>query len=357
MVIDIRNWQDIDSAWLEGVLAKNGLETRIADFTAKPVGTGQIGDCARFTLEYSSAPDNAPKSIVGKFPSASEVSRSTAKLLSNYYREVRFYQILQSRARISTPECYHTDMIEETHDFVLMMEDLSPAEQGDQLLGSTLEQTRLVLTEAAKLHSAYWNAEELDGYFWVQESQAAPNVIPPEMFADTWTGFKHRYGNRVSDQARVIGDALSVNLERYGVNREGNQCLIHTDFRPDNMLFATAAGGRPVTIVDWQSFAYGPPASDIGYFIAGALTPDARKTHEAELLDHYAQALGENGAGDYPFGEMRRHYVTGAYQLFLTAYFAAVMVGQTPRGDDMFFKMLNGAVELIFDHGAEDWLR
>ncbi len=352
---DIRNWQDIDSSWLEDVLRNNGLETKIADFSARPVGTGQIGDCARFEINYASAPDNAPSSLVGKFPSAGEESRNTARILSNYFREVKFYQLLQSKAKISTPFCYHADLNEETHDFVLIMEDLAPAEQGDQLEGSTLPQSELVVKEAAKLHASYWNDETLDQYPWVSDTTNAPVALPPEAFADTWKGFVARYGDRVTDRARHIGDRLSVNLEAYGVKREGNRCLIHTDFRPDNMLFATSKGGKPVTIVDWQSFAYGAPASDVGYFIAGALDVDTRKANEEKLLDLYAVTLSELGAGEYPKDEMLRHYISGGYQLFLTAYFAAVMVTQTERGDKMFFRMLNGGVDLIYDHGAENW--
>ena len=32
-----------------------------------------------------------------------------------------------------------------------------------------------------------------------------------------------------------------------------------------------------------------------------------------------------------------------------------MLVTQTARGDDMFFRMLNGAVDLISDHDALDW--
>ena len=352
---DIRDWKKVDSGWLESVLAQNGFETRISDFTAKPVGTGQIGDCARFSINYESAPEGAPTTLVGKFPSEGEESRNTARMLSNYYREVKFYQHLQERAKISTPVCYHADLNEETHDFVLIMEDLAPAEQGDQLAGVSLDQAELVLTEAAKLHSAYWNDDELDKYSWIQETSDAPDVIPPELFASLWDGLIGRYGDRVTDKARHVGGALSRNLEAYGQMRAGNKCLIHTDYRPDNMLFATPQGGKPVTIVDWQSFAYGPPASDVGYFIAGAITVDQRRDHEDRLLDLYASTLSAQGAGTYSQDELVRHYVIGAYQLVLTAYFAAMMVTQTDRGDDMFFRMLNGGIDLIYDHGAEDW--
>lgn len=352
---DIRDWKKIDSVWLESVLAQNGFDVRISDFTAKPVGTGQIGDCARFSIEYASAPANAPRTLVGKFPSEGEESRNTARMLSNYFREVKFYQHLQKRARIATPDCYHADLNDETHDFVLIMEDLAPAEQGDQLAGVTLPQAELVLKEAGKLHASYWNNDELEQYPWIQETTNAPDVIPPELFASLWDGLIDRYGDRVTEKARHVGKSFSRNIEAYGEMRNGNKCLIHTDYRPDNMLFATPAGGKPVTIVDWQSFAYGPPASDVGYFIAGAITQAERRANENRLLALYAETLNTYGAGEYSEDELKLHYIIGAYQLVLTAYFAAMMVTQTARGDDMFFRMLNGGIDLIYDHGAENW--
>ena len=58
---------------------------------------------------------------------------------------------------------------------------------------------------------------------------------------------------------------------------------------------------------------------------------------------------------NYDRNDFLRHYVAGAYQHFFTAYFAAMLVTQTERGDNMFFRMLNGAVDLISDHDALDW--
>ncbi|MFC6200045.1 phosphotransferase [Ponticaulis profundi] len=355
MTPDIREWKKIDAPWLTAVLNSSGYDVDVSDFTAKKVGTGQIGDCVRFALNYSKAAPGAPDTIVGKFPSEGEESRATGISLGNYHREVKFYQKLKANARISTPECYFTDVNEDTHDFVLMMGDLAPAEQGDQLRGSTLEETKLVLTEAAKMHAAFWNDASLDQHRWVNGTTNADDPIQPEFIAELWTGFKQRYGNRVSSEARQIGDSMTRDIKRDAVFKDGARCLIHCDFRPDNMMFGTSEGGKPLTVVDWQSFAYGAPASDVGYFIAGALEPALRQKHEAELIDHYLQEIAAQGAGPYPMEEMKRHYVAGAFQHFLTAFFAAMLVTQTERGDDMFFKMLNGAVDLITDHNALDW--
>ena len=355
MLPDIRQWQKIDEDWLSLALGAGGVEAKVSSFEARRVGTGQIGDCVRFELNYVSAEPGAPSSVVGKFPSDSAESRQTGISLGNYHREVKFYQLLQEQARISTPRCYYTEVNEETHDFVLIMEDLAPAEQGDQLKGVDLATAKQVLIEGAKMHAAFWEDSSLDKHVWVNGTTHAPNPIQPDLIAALWKGFQERYGERVTPEAGHIGNAFSANLESYEPFREGARTLVHADFRPDNILFATALGGRPVTVVDWQSFGYGPGASDIGYFIAGAVPVEERRNHEAELLEVYTNELERQGAGPYPVDELKRHYVAGAYQHFLTAFFAAMLVTETPRGNDMFFKMLNGAVDLILDHDAQDW--
>ena len=112
------------------------------------------------------------------------------------------------------------------------------------------------------------------------------------------------------------------------------------------------AGGRPITVLDWQSFAYGTPAVDVAYFLAGALPPDVRRAHEPELLGLYHRTLTGLGVTGYGEADLARHYAVGAFQLFLTAFFASMIVIRTPRGDDMFMQMLGSACQHIADHDA-----
>jgi hypothetical protein len=350
---DIRPPAAIDAAWLSEVLRLNGVDAVVDRVEAKGIGTGQIGDSVRFSLGYRHAPPGAPASLVGKFPAAGAESRATGVRLGNYYREVRFYQALAPTARIATPRCWHTDVDEATHDFVLIMDDLAPAQPGDQLKGVTLDQARAVIVEAAKLHASHWDDPWLDTLPWVSGSAAAPaSVASNEAVAMLWGAFKARYGARLAPRWAEVGDRLTANFAQVGVLREGPRCLTHNDFRPDNMMFATPAGGAPVTVLDWQSFAYGVGATDVAYFLAGALPPDVRRAHEAELLMLYRRTLMAEGVTGYGEADLAADYAKGGYLLFLTAFFAAMIVTQTPRGDDMFIQMLSSAAEHMLEHGA-----
>jgi hypothetical protein len=349
---DIRAPGDIDTAWLTAVLAQGGVKAKVKSFTAKGVGTGQIGDSVRFSLEYEGEADGAPASIVGKFPSAGAESRATGVALGNYLREVRFYQQLAPKALIATPRVWFTDVDEATSDFVLMMEDLAPAEQGDQLRGVSLEQARLVVVEAAKLHASHWNDEGLDELAWVSGSKAAPpSMATPEMVQALWEGFKARYAARLTPEVRKVGDWLTQQ-PTFAEDHVGPRCLTHNDFRPDNMMFATDKGGHAITVLDWQSFAYGVGATDVAYFLAGALSPEVRREHEAAFLQLYLDTLVQHGVSGYGMDDLKRDYGRGAYLLFLTAFFASMIVTQTDRGDDMFLQMIGSAAGHMLDHGV-----
>ncbi len=345
---------DIDAHWLTELLQSNGVDAVVKAAAKKNVGTGQIGDSVRFTLEYERDAANAPRSLVGKFPSQDETSRGTGVMLRNYYREVKFYQNLAPRARINTPKVWRAD-INDAHDFVLIMEDLAPAEQGDQLKGVSLAQAYLVLEEAAKLHASHWGDERLDTLDYVSGSKAGEGGgggLNSDMVAGVWGSFKQRYGARVAKDMEAVGDVLCRKMAEQAALHPGPRCLTHNDYRPDNMMFATEKGGHPFTMLDWQTVAYGTGAVDVAYFLAGALTPDERRANEAALLKHYHDALVAGGVRGYSMDDLKRDYGTGAFHLFFTAFFASIVVVQTPRGDDMFFQMLRSATDHIHDHGA-----
>eukprot|EP00903_Cladosiphon_okamuranus_P003391 g3389.t1 len=333
----------------------NEIDAKVEKISAQPIGTGQIGDCIRYTLDYASSAPDAPKTLVGKFAADAEESRQAGIMMGTYIREVKFYQLLQPKARITTPDCYFAKINEDTHDFVLLMSDAAPATQGDQLKGITPDQARTIVREAAKLHAAFWLDETLNDYEWVSNTPKAKVVFDPSNLPMVWTGFQERYGDRVSARAKHLGDSICKNYESFREVQTERQCLVHADFRPDNMMFATPEGGKPLSVVDWQSVTFGPAAVDVGNCMAGALEPALRREHEAELLSIYAEELSLQGAGAYPTERLKYHYILGGYQHFMTAFFASMFVTETARGNEMFLKMLNGAVELIYDHDAQDW--
>ena len=358
-MIPILRPEAVTPDWLTAVLRAGGVDARVTGFAAKPVGTGQIGQSIKFTLDYAQRGADAPASLVGKFPSPGYESRATGIALGNYIREVNFYKHLAPTALIATPKCYFTDVDPTTSEFVLMMEDLSPAEQGDQLKGCTLDQARLAVFEAANLHASHWDDAGIEDLAWVSGTRAAgqSGSADPGAVTALWQAFCARYGERVSAESRLIGDTLTANYAGYAALYSGPKSLVHIDYRPDNMMFATPAGGRPLTVLDWQSLAFGCGVTDVAYFLAGALPREQRRALEQGLLREYHERLGALGVKEYDFETCWRDYRSHTFGLFMVAFYASMIVTQTPRGDDMFMAMLRSASDQIIDLDSLSFLR
>ena len=335
---------------MTAALRQAGLDPTIRALESRRIGAGQVGESVRFTLTYEGdPPPGAPRTVVGKFPSSDPESRATGVNYGNYYREVWFYRNLAMTAGVTTPICLHADVDPDSHDFVLIMEDLAPAVPGDQMRGVTVEATALVLEEAAKLHASHWGDDALDEMPWLHDSKAARSLSTPGTMTTLWAAFRERYGDRVTPECVVVGEAITANYGRFKDSYSGPRCLIHNDFRPDNMMFGTAEGGYPVAVVDWQSYGYGCCMADVSYFMAGALGRDSRRAHEQKLLRGYHARLVDLGVRDYALETMMRDYARYSPALFIMAFAASMIVERTTRGDDMFFAMLESGAGMVTD--------
>lgn len=88
----------------------------------------------------------------------------------------------------------------------------------------------------------------------------------------------------------------------------------------------------------------------IGFNAEGCIYKDAQ-TAVGRICGRWYCKISADGA----VGQLRGFdfvVLCGAFLLFLTAFFAAMVVKQTPRGDAMFIQMLGGASRRILDHDA-----
>lgn len=343
--------------WFNEMFAAAGHAYDVSGVDAKSIGTGQIGENIRFKLSYAGDCPGAPSSVVGKFPSYNEQSLTTAKMLGLYRREVNFYKIFDVAKQIA-PALIYADHDAETNNFCLIMEDMSPAVQGDQLGGGTLRQAELAVDSAAILHAAHWNDAELDKLDWLEGTEAAPaSPFTQSMLVGLWDGFKEKYSNSLSPEDIDVGDAYTAFLLKVGDDDpyEGPFALTHGDYRLDNMLFGDAASSKSLAVVDWQTPGKRGPAIDVAYYIGAGFKKDERSQHEEALLHRYHQRLSDAGI-DYSMTELKRHYTWYAFYGMGVSFGAAMIVEQTERGDEMFLTMLrrhaaqareNGGLDLI----------
>ncbi len=331
--------EQVTPEWLTAVLHAAGAldRGRVIGVESTPVGTGQVGDSIRFALSYDGG--EGPPTLVGKFPAADETSRAAAAATRTYEVETRFYQQLRDRVAITTPHPYVALLDVEANDFVLLMNDLAPAEQGDQLAGCGADEAALAMVEAAKLHAPVWGDATLAELAWLDRSTDEGQAFYIQLMAMFYPGFLDRYGDRVDAEVVEVGNRLVPHLGAYLSYRPEPLTAAHGDFRLDNMLFGP--DGSTLTTVDWQTVARSPGVTDVSYFLGTSLRPDLRAEHERDLVRQYHEALRAGGVIDYPFERCWDDYRRFAFAGFLMAVLASMLVGQTDRGDEMFMAMAN----------------
>ncbi len=321
------------------------LGTAVVEVAVTRVGTGQVGASYRCRLAYLDQADGdgdgdaQPATVVVKLPSPDEQSRATGTSLRNYEREVRFYQHLRTSVDVTTPHCHHADWDPVGGGFVLVLEDLAPAEQGDQIAGCTLEQARLALTELAALHAPRWDDESLHDIEWLGRRMPGDAEALQQLYLMLWPGFVARYEHRLSAEELAVGDELGGLLTRWIDLRDGPYTVTHGDYRLDNMMFGTAAGGRPLAVVDWQTPGHGPGTADLSYFLGAGLLVDDRRANERALVAGYHRELVRRGVAGWGLDECWEGYRLQSFSGVVMAVVASMIVSQTERGDDMFMAM------------------
>jgi aminoglycoside/choline kinase family phosphotransferase len=312
-----------------------------------------MGASVRYALSYDGPAAGAPRSIVCKFASSDPTSRSTGVALRTYEVEVSFYRDVARTVGMTIPMCHAAEIDLATGEFVLVLEDLSPCVQGDQLAGCSVDQAALAMDELAKLHAPRWNDPALASVEWLnrnntEESQGFSEVLLPQLLP----GFLERYADRLAPEEVRLAELLMQRIGRFIRDRPGPRAVQHGDYRLDNMLFGTSVGGYPLAVVDWQTVVWGPPAFDASYFLGAGLSVDDRRKAERELLRRYHDGLRAGGVTDYGWDDLWRDYRRYAWGGFLMALGASMMVVQTPRGDEMFLTMIRRHAAQIDDLDA-----
>ena len=353
----IPSWDSITASWLTDRLHEAGhTAVSVRGFTRTQIGTGQIGKCICFALDLEGNDPAAPRTLVGKFPSDDPTSRATGVALKNYIKEVSFYRQMQKRVTISTPRCYYAQIEGEGPNFALLLADLSPAKQGDQLAGCSVDVARAAVLELVGLHAPSWCDETLRGIDWIGAPDGAGADMTRMLYAAQLPGFLARYGAKLAaDEIEIIervAESKSVPFE----GLPSPFSLIHIDYRLDNLLIDETVRPMKISVVDWQSITLGSPLGDVAYFLGAGLVSEDRRRVERDIVHAYHAALSAAGIRDYPWERCWNDYRRGAFAGFAVTVIASMLVQQTPRGDDMFITMARRHSRHALDVGAREFL-
>ena len=327
-----------------------GDRGKLRGFTWAKVGTGQMCDSYRLTLDWEEGADG-PATVIAKCPSQDEASRNIAKLTGTYVKEVSWYRHLAEASAVPAPTCYFYDIADDEVEFLLILSDLAPATQGDQLAGRDLAGLVPCIDAAAKLHAHLWNDVRLAHMPWLARDNGD---LIRAMFPQLYLGFRERYAQRLSPEVLDVGSGIVEKLDAYLTREPAARMLVHGDLRIDNILFAP--DGAACWLVDWQTLGRGSGAADLAYLIGTSIAdPFERAAADRPAFDHWIAALKAEGIDPDP-DALWTDYRVGALSGYFMAVFASMSVERTTRGDEMFAVMAERPARQALALGSLDLL-
>ena len=346
----------VEPDWLSQRLRDAGVlgQGSVTALSWEPIGTGQVGDSVRYSVEYD-RPGAGPATIAGKFPAADLTSRGTAAAFGLYTKEVGFYRDLRASLDIRVPRPVVAEVAADGIDFILLVEDLGPARGGNQLAGCGIDDARAAIRQAAALHAPSYGNPALLNRDWLRTGPEAVAQLGT-LYPQAQALFRERYAGLLEPALMRVCEDFNDAVELWFGREPTAQSLVHGDFRLDNMLFDIHGGAEPIAVLDWQTVTVGSGLTDIGYFLGCGIGSALRRPYEEELLELYCAEMSQRGVA-LARADIWDQYRIGALHGLSTAVFSAAFVERTPRGDENFLSMARGACELALDHDSLGALR
>ena len=312
------------------------LPNTLKDFSFQAVGSGQVGDSYRLSLDWNN--NEGPETIIAKCSAKDLTSRQTAKNMNLYEIEAYWYNQYGNKIPIRCPEAYFVGLDKkDIGNFIMFMEDLSPARQISQMAGCNVNDIRLALDEVALLHKAHWDDNNLSKIKCLNYGKDRKKFIK-QFLIEIYPDWCSRYKDRIDKSILEMGKSLIDRYDSYIEIKTEPIVLSHGDFRLDNMLFYDNNGR--VAVLDWQTLSAGVPMADIAYCISTSFSDsNDRKIHEESLVSRYLKKLNLDD-GVYPYELAWRDYRRCSFIGFLMGVISSMLVERTERGDEMFAVMV-----------------
>lgn len=335
--------EDVTPQWLSTALGADVTAVKTA-----PIGTGQTGATYRLTVTYSGEQErDLPTTFAVKLPSQDETVRERVAL--GYRAEHAFYTHVADAVRVPIPRHYYCDISDDGGDIVLLLADMAPAVQGDQIRGCDGVEAELAVRALAGLHGPTWCDPKWADFPGLVMSMvtgdAAKGLGDVAIMATQIT--LDRLGDRMSAENRSTATESMALTTPWLLSEPGRFSLMHGDYRLDNLLFTPDR--TEVTVVDWQTLGAGLPARDLAYFTATSLLPEQRADLDEQLVAAYHDELLGYGITGYDRDACWRDYRLGMLQAPLITTLGCAFTSNTERGDEMMRVMLERGCQAIRD--------
>lgn len=347
-------WGLVDEVVLTRSLQERFPGILVSAFTSSAIGTGQMADSLRVHMQHTGN-DAAPETLIAKIPKANDASRAASRLSRCYEVETSFYSEIRSSIDARVPDCYHVEYSAHDDEFLLLLEDMAPAKQGDQLGGCSVDDAMLAVAEMAKLHGSLWQSPLIKNKEWLHRNSSDSVQVTSQLLQGVYPAFCERYEGRIDSEVVKVGQQFVNQFPTYFAAQPKQNTVVHRDFRLDNLLFGEWGGRRGVAILDWQTACEGVAISDLSYFVGSALLPEVRADREREVVEHYVSVINSYGV-EISNEEAWRQYRLFSFGGFVMAIVASMLVEQTERGDEMFMAMANRHGQQILQLEAQSFL-
>lgn len=281
-----------DPAWLGAMLSRRWPGVTVRSVRVVETLATQATK-VRLALDVDGVRDDLPTKICIKGVLTDTGAPSSASII-----ETVFYRDLARRLPVRVPRCIHAELDDAGTNGVIVMADLKA--QGATFLSALTPfgpaEARDTLEQLAMLHVSSWQGSDVFNQSaiprFLDQISMTP-IIPGALLQQMLDG--PRGGplpTSVKNAARLQRglEALAAQV------RDRPSCLVHGDAHAGN-VYQT---GRDFGLVDWQILQRGEWAQDVAYHIAAALSPEDRRTHERDLLDHYRDRLAALGGPALP---------------------------------------------------------
>ncbi|KAL5335415.1 kinase-like domain-containing protein [Aspergillus crustosus] len=340
--LSIRRVEDVTPDFLTQALGR-----QVVSFTTTRIGTGQVGECHRVSLKYAQN-GTGPETAMVKLGASGRLSRESGWRLGIYERESRFYSDIASE--LDSPalvRCYHTVSDSENDVFHILLEDRNSTTVGNDIAGASLEQSRLALRTLGDLQKQF---QDINLPEWLDKGVGTTQAYLQQL----WKGFLDRYGGKVKPEHQEVVRRWVTCFDAYIEKIRGStthKCLVHGDYRLDNMLFRYD-GDEPVSlsVVDWQMLTTGSVFQDLAYFIGMCIPTETRRKNIKDLIQSYLNVWGPNPP--FTLDECLEGIRELSFMGLPLAFASPMMLEQTDRGDEMFLTMLDRLATLIIDLDA-----
>ncbi|MFK8024158.1 MAG: phosphotransferase [Ilumatobacter sp.] len=349
---------EITADWMTEALRGSGTipaDVSVAEVLLDPAsaGVGFMGEVASVGVVYDGDAGDAPTRVVAKFPTQSPEIRAMMQPTRIYEREHRFYDELAGSSPVRTPRIHHVtcDVADADNEaYMLLMEDLSGMVLGDQVAGTSVEQTRAALVGLAGHHARFWNGTGMENADFIPVINGPLNQAGSAIYEASLPGFMEAFGASIRPElADFVANYAAMRPQILDDLAAMPHTLVHFDYRADNLFFDDAGN---VVVIDWQAISQGGGAADVGYLLSQNLTIEDREAHESSLLRTYHDALVEGGVSDYSIDQLLADHRVGVACGWMIPVLAVGSLDFTSdRAVALWTAVIERAQSALIDHG------